>query len=141
MTAASIEIEASAADVHHAWRQVELWPLWDPEVLAVSLPDGLVAGAKGWLQPRGGPRALITVTRSGVDSFDVESRLPLCRMVFGHCLEATAGGTRVTHDVKFFGLSAPLFRQIIGRQIAAALPATLAGLKRHVETGETILAA
>jgi len=138
---AAIEIEAPVATVCQAYRQVEDWPLWDPEGLAVSLPGGPTPGSTGWLQPRAGPRAQITVTCHDAAGFDVESRLPLCRMIFGHRVEPTATGALVTHDVQFFGLLAPLFRHVVGRQIRAALPATLAGLKRHVEADKPMLAA
>lgn len=140
MSSASIEIQAPMAAILRAYEQVEGWPRWDPEVMAVSLPAGLTAGAVGWLQPKAGPRAGITVTRAGPDHFDVESQLPLCRMVFGHRIVATATGARVTHDVRFSGSLAPLFRWLIGRGIGASLPATLAGLKRHVESGATTAA-
>ncbi|MCU0882474.1 MAG: SRPBCC family protein [Hyphomonadaceae bacterium] len=141
MSAVSIEIQAPMAAIIEVYRRVEAWPQWDPEVLAANLPAGLTAGATGWLRPRAGPLASITVTRSGPDCFDVESRLPLCRMAFGHRLEATPAGTRVTHDVRFAGLLAPLFRLLIGRGIVASMPGTLAGLKRHVEAGAGLMVA
>jgi hypothetical protein len=75
------------------------------------------------------------VTGRTSHGFAVESRMPACRMVFDHALEAAGTATQVTHAVRFEGPLAPLFRLLIGRAISAGLPATLAGLKRHVEAG------
>lgn len=131
---ASITIAATPAQIFAHYSAPANWPLWDPELRAVSLPDGLRAGAKGWLHPRQGPRAQIAI--SAVDaprSFTVISRLPLCQMSFGHDLQAQGDQTRVTHSVSFTGPLAPLFRRLIGRGIARGLPATMAGLKRICE--------
>ena len=131
---AKITIDAMPEQIFAYYTDPNTWPLWDPELRAVSLPNGLRAGATGWLQPRQGPRARITV--SAVDAprgFTVTSKLPLCQMSFGHDLHPDGPHTQVTHNVAFSGPLAPLFRRLIGRGIAHGLPATLAGLKRVCE--------
>jgi len=130
----SITISATPQEVFARYEAVETWPQWDPEVIAVWLPEGLLVGSQGWLKPRVGPRATIVV--SAVvhgQSFTVESPLPLGRMRFCHRLEAVEGGSRTTHWIEFSGLLGFLYRLVIGRSIAASLPRTLAGLKGACE--------
>lgn len=136
---ASILIAASPQTVFDRYREVSRWPEWDPELIEIDVPDGLQPGASGWLKPKGGPRSTIAITAVDPDrSFSVECRLPLCRMRFDHRLEASAGGTLVTHGVTFDGPLSWLFSRVIGRSIVATLPATLQGLKRACEASPAI---
>jgi hypothetical protein len=131
-----ILIAALPAAIFARYARAEGWPDWDPELRAASLPGGLVVGAEGWLQPTRGPRARFRVTEVRDNAgFTVEARLPLCRMQFGHDLVVEGAGTRVGHWVGFDGPFAWLFRRLIGRGLAAGLPATMAGLKAAVEAG------
>jgi hypothetical protein len=130
----SVQIIAPVEAVFRRYADVQSWPDWDSEVAAVDLPQGLVPGATGWLKPRRGPRASLVVTEVEQDrSFTIQSRLPLCEMRFGHSLLAQGDITTARHWVSFVGPLAPLFRHLIGRSIAATLPATLAGLKAACE--------
>jgi hypothetical protein len=131
---ASVLIAATPAAVFERYRAVSRWPEWDPELLAIHVPDGLTVGATGWLKPKGGPKSAIRIVAVEPDrSFSVECGLPLCRMRFDHRLEAGAGGTLATHGLVFNGPLAWLFRLLIGRSIVATLPTTLEGLKRACE--------
>lgn len=128
-----IEIEAPAEVVFALYTEVEGWPSWDSETTAVDLP-GLKHGAEGWLKPRNGPRARIRVVDVVPNrSFTVEGNLPLCRMQFGHELQAHATRTTATHWVTFRGPLAFVFRRLIGTGIDRSLPSTLEGLKRASE--------
>ncbi|MFN7399487.1 MAG: SRPBCC family protein [Sandaracinobacter sp.] len=130
----TIQISAPVDAVFRCYADVQSWPDWDSEVTVVDLPQGLVPGATGWLKPRQGPKARLVVTEVEQDrSFTIQSRLPLCEMRFGHDLVGDGGVTTVRHWVSFVGPLAPLFRHLIGRSIAATLPATLAGLKAACE--------
>ncbi|WP_199638812.1 SRPBCC family protein [Serratia sp. PAMC26656] len=129
----SIEINAHASKIFALYTNIHSWPIWDSEVSAVHLP-GLHLGVSGWLKPRQGPKSNIHVAEVVPNrSFTIESRLPLCRMQFGHELEGDENRTTVTHWVRFTGPLAFLFRQLIGKGIAQTLPKTLAGLKRASE--------
>lgn len=131
---ASIEIKTEPDRVFRLYQDAAHWVDWDPEVTAASLPDGLKLGAKGWLKPRSGPRANIQVVEvTQGTSFSVQSRLPLCRMWFGHSLSASSGSTVATHWVEFRGPLSFLFRYLVGRSIQASLPNTMCGLKRASE--------
>lgn len=132
---ASVEINAEPERVFRLYQDAARWVDWDPEVAAVSLPDGLKLGAKGWLKPRSGPKASIQIVEvtQGM-SFSVQTRLPLCRMWFGHSLSSSRGSTVATHWVEFKGPLSFLFRYLVGRSIQASLPNTMLGLKRASET-------
>jgi len=130
----SIEIRSTPAQVFRLYRDAARWTDWDPEVRCASLPGGLELGAKGWLKPRVGPKANIQIVEmtEGM-SFSAQSRLPLCRMEFGHLLTEKEGGTVATHWVEFSGPLSFLFRYLVGRSIQASLPNTMQGLKKFSE--------
>jgi hypothetical protein len=128
-----IDIAAPVGTVFALYAEPRRWPEWDSETVAVEL-SALLPGEAGWLTPRKGPRARVRVSEVVPDrSFTVEAALPLCRMRFGHELDARQGWTRATHWVDFTGLLAFVFRRLVGRGIDATLPATLAGLKAAAE--------
>lgn len=136
---ASIEIRAMPEQVFQLYQTAEAWPEWDPEVRSASLPGGLKVGATGWLQPKSGPKSKIEIVEvTPGRSFTVQSRLPLCRMVFGHKLEPRDDTTVATHWVEFSGPLSPVFERLVGRAIGATLPHTMQGLKRFSEAGAGI---
>ena len=137
---ASIEIKQTPEQVFRLYQDAARWVDWDPEVTAASLPAGLKLGAKGWLKPRSGPKANIEIVEvTPGQSFSVQSRLPLCRLLFGHSLASSSesGSTVATHWVEFKGPLSFLFRPLIGRSIQASLPNTMRGLKRASESQVT----
>ena len=132
----TIWINASSENVFERYADISSWTLWDPEVADVHLPEGLRIGSAGWLRAQTGPKAnlrIVEVVQSR--SFTVESRLPLCRMTFGHVLESHGAQTAATHWVTFSGPLSFIFRRLIGRQVNASLPQTMRGLKRACEGG------
>lgn len=131
----SIEIHAPLKAVFEAYRRVERWKDWDPEVQDVSLSRGLTPGSSGWLLPSKGPKTKIKVTEVRADGFVVEGQLPLCRMLFDHVLEERPESTLVQHSVRFEGMLAPIVRGPIEKAFKDSLPVTLAGLKSYVEAG------
>lgn len=129
----SIAVNASKETVFAHYADVANWPVWDKEVKAVSL-DGFCEGSKGSLQPRSGPRAMITISEVTPNtSFTVISELPFCQMQFGHELTSLGDTTKATHSVDFSGPLAFLFRRLIGRKIEKTLPTTLRSLKNLSE--------
>ncbi|NBF05697.1 hypothetical protein GV819_25715 [Pseudomonas sp. Fl5BN2] len=130
----SIVIRANPQQVFGLYQDAAGWAGWDPEVTGASLPDGLNQGATGWLKPRTGPKASIQIVEvSEGRSFSVQSRLPLCRMLFGHSLAPNDQGTVATHWVEFSGPLSFVFRRLIGKSIQASLPNTMRGLKQASE--------
>lgn len=130
----TIQISAPREAVFALYEDVASWPAWDAEVAEVSLPGGLRVGAVGWLKPTKGPKAHMQVSQVvPARSFTVESKLPLCRMQFGHELDGEGEQTRATHWVSFSGPLSFFFRRVIGGQVRASLPQTMLGLKRACE--------
>jgi len=129
----SITINASKETIFAHYADVANWPVWDKEIKAVTL-DGLHVGSTGSLQPRSGPKAMIMISELTTNtSFTVTSKLPLCKMQFGHELTSMGETTKATHSVGFSGPLAFLFRRLIGREIKRTLPTTLQGLKEVSE--------
>jgi predicted transcriptional regulator YdeE len=135
----SVLIEASSGDVFRVYSDVANWKTWDPEVEWSSLEGPFAKGSKGRLKPRGAPVSAIYLTgvKNGA-SFTVESRLPLCRMVFEHELTSNGNRTEALHRVTFTGFLSFLFGFLIGRQINKGFPKTLLGLKEKCEGLNTI---
>ena len=130
----SIEIRSKPEQVFQLYQKAECWADWDPEVASASLPDGLILGAKGWLKPRTGPKANIQIVEvTEGKSFSVQTRLPLCRMLFGHRLVENDACTVATHWIEFSGPLSFLFRHLVGRPIQASLPNTMRALKQYSE--------
>lgn len=130
----SIEIRTKPEQVFLLYQDAACWADWDPEVAGVSLPDGLTEGAKGWLKPKTGPKTNIQIVEvTEGKSFSVQSRLPLCRMLFGHSLAESSGYTVATHWVEFSGPLSFLFRHLIGKSIRASLPNSMRALKQASE--------
>ena len=131
---ASIQINSTADHVFALYSDVSSWPSWDKDVLAVSLPQGLVLGSTGWLKPRGGPKVKLSVTEvtRGV-SFSTASDLPLCKMTVLHSISQGQQGVNVIHQAQFTGLLAFFFAFVIGRPFMKNLPDALHSLKALAE--------
>jgi len=131
---ASAEIRAKPRQVFELYQDAAGWNRWDPEVAEAALPRGLAPGSTGWLKPIAGPRTRIRVIEVTQDrSFLVESRLPLCRMRFGHEVSERSDGSEVVHWVEFTGPLGFLFRRLIGNSFRESLPRTMHGLKQASE--------
>lgn len=132
---ASTQINASNATVFSLYANVSKWSTWDPDVKAASLEGSFVSGAKGIIEPKGGPKSEIVFTEV-VDhkKFTAQCKLPLCVMRFEHELnDHQEAGTKATHRVVFEGLLAPIFGRLIGSGMRKTLPHALAGLKQAAE--------
>lgn len=114
------------------------WPEWDQETARVSVQGPMAVGTRGTLKPVKGPATPFTFTEviPGVGFTDV-SRLPLARLTFAHHIEPTATGSRFTHRVTITGPLSPLFARVIGRKVAASLPAAMRALARFAEVNTT----
>jgi hypothetical protein len=130
----SISISATPKEIFAVYAAVAQWPIWDAEVEHASLVGDFKLGVEGKIKPKGAPESKIKITElTESKSFTVECKLPLCKMRFVHVIVAEGAGSRVINSTEFTGLLAPVFGRLIGKSIAKTMPATLAGLKRHVE--------
>lgn len=132
------QIHVSAGQIFAIYANVAEWPAWDPDLQAAGIDGPFEPGSTGWIKPVGAPRMKTRIlSLVPAQSFAAVTRLPLCRMVFTHSLQALPSGAdscvEVTHGVEFHGLLAPLFRRLLGRKISHALPRALRGLQRHAE--------
>lgn len=129
-----VTINVVPEKIFNLYEAVENWKSWDPDVTSSNISGAFVSGTSGKLKPTKGPEAKITITSVEKDkSFTVESKLPLCTMIFEHELLPVKNATRVIHRVTFKGPVAFFFGRVIGSQIRKGLPGTLRGLKRAAE--------
>lgn len=136
---AEIPTTASAAQVWQVWSDPATWPRWDAGLEAVVLDGPFAAGTCGRLTPKGGPAVRFTILAAQPgQGFHDRSFLPLTRLDFIHRYQpAGADGTpaRISHRVEMRGALTPLFRRVIGRDIARTLPDTLRALAQVAESG------
>jgi hypothetical protein len=130
----SILVNAAPERVFALYADVPNWNRWDPDTKASSISGPFKAGTRGSLTPTKGntvPMLLTSVVSN--QSFTVESKIPLFRMVFEHELKPEDKTTLVVHRVTFSGGLAFLLGRLIGSQLNKGLPVTLAKLKATVE--------
>ena len=127
---------ASAAQVWHLWADPATWPKWDDGLTSVVLDGAFIAGTRGRLTPKGGPAVRFTIlTAEPPYGFHDRSYLPLTHLDFIHRYQPAEGtsAARILHRVEMRGILTPLFRRLIGRDIARTLPETLRTLARLAE--------
>lgn len=136
----SIIINASQNTIFAILTDINHWPDWDPEVVSTDFQKPVQQGATGKLKPKDAPKTTIKVTELTPDqSITIESKMPLCTLSFVHELnthknQTNSEKTRVTYDVFFDGLLAPIWQKLIGGGIQKGLAKTLAGLKQKAES-------
>jgi hypothetical protein len=130
----SLDIAAPADTIYAIYADVANWPTWDAELKSSQINGPFQSGTPGTIAPKSGPKSNVIFTNvRRNETFSVECPMPLCKMTFGHTLSPTAGGTRVTHDVTFEGLLAPLWSRLIGSGMKKSTPVAMAALKRAAE--------
>ncbi len=130
-----ISTSAPAADVFRIYREVDKWHTWDPDTRAAWIDGPFAAGASGRLTPAKGRAVPMTLTEVVPGkSFTAECRIPLLRMRFEHELRPAGGGTEIVHRVTLTGLLSHVVGPALFKQLDKGLPATLANLKRLVES-------
>ncbi|OAV44243.1 SRPBCC family protein [Lewinella sp. 4G2] len=121
----SVTTTASSAAVWRVWSDVANWKNWDEGLSAAELDGPFEAGARGTLVTDGRKVAFQIVTAMPESSYTVLTPLPLGQLfVRRSYAPATDGGPggKITHEVWFAGLSAPLFTWILGRKFRPMLP-------------------
>ena len=128
------QTSASPEDLWQHYCQPTRWPEWDHGTVLVTVDGPLQEGTRGALKPAKGPKAAFTVTEvtPGVSFTDV-TKLPLTTLEFAHVIEVVGGTTVFTHRVTMTGLLTPLFSRLVGRTIAADLPAAMRSLATLAE--------
>ena len=98
----------SAAGPEAIWpyyADVASWPVWDAGLEQVTLDGPFVAGSCGTLVVEGQPPLSYELLKvdEGRGFSDVTDIPGVVRLVFHHTLEATPGGTRITHVIEAEG--------------------------------------
>ncbi|KPN61547.1 Polyketide cyclase / dehydrase and lipid transport [Aliiroseovarius crassostreae] len=120
----TVPTHASASQIWAHWQDTENWPAWDSELDWVRLEGPFEVGTTGKMKPSAGPEVAFELSEvSHEKSFSDTARLPLTKMVFQHeyLPQPDTETGQIRHTVSMTGLLAPLFGQVIGRQIKAHL--------------------
>lgn len=134
----SVYIDKEPKYIYEIFMDVSNWAVWDPETESASLNGDFAIGAKGKIKPKGAPESKIELTEVTMDkSFTVECCMPLCKMHFVHILDKEDHGTKVTNQLIFTGLLAPIFSRLFGSSINKSIPNSLNGLKIHIEEAQS----
>lgn len=116
------------------YEDVANWHTWDPDTKHAFLNGPLQPGSHGKLVPAKGNTVPMRVTDVVKDeSFTVESKIPLFRMVFEHQLTQRPDGTEVVHRIILSGPLLFILGPMLARRINAGLPVTLKNLKALAE--------
>jgi Polyketide cyclase / dehydrase and lipid transport len=130
-----ILIQAPAERIFGIYEKVNAWHTWDPDTKQAHIDGPFEAGSRGKLTPAKGntvPLVLTQVVKNKL--FTAESKIPLFRMVFEHELKPDGKNTEVVHRVTFSGPLCFLLGRVLGKQVDAGLPVTLANLKKLAES-------
>ncbi|MBP6862842.1 MAG: SRPBCC family protein [Neisseriaceae bacterium] len=129
-----IHIAVSPAVIDHIWREVEAWPLWDPDTKKAHLNGPFEVGSSGRITPQKGISVAMVITEcTPGHSFTVEGHIPFFRMHFAHTVTPSALGSEVVHRVWFTGPLAFLFGPNVAKQVRQGLPNTMRSLKAYAE--------
>lgn len=129
---------ATPAQLWARYAEPMTWPEWDHETAQVTVEGSMEVGTRGTLKPVKGPVTNFVFTEVSPEvGFSDVCRLPLARLTFAHRIETTAAGSRFTHRVTITGPLSPLFARVIGKNVAAGLPAAMQSLARLAESATT----
>ncbi len=125
---------AAPAAVWERWTKPECWAEHDEGMEWARLRGPLAVGSTIELKPSHGPKTTVTVSRLVTrTAFSTQGRLPGCRLTIDHEITAGEELSQFTHRITMRGITAPVFRRLFGRAMAAGLPAMLANIARLAE--------
>jgi hypothetical protein len=129
-----ITVAAPANAIFRIYEDVQNWHTWDPDTKQAHLEGPFQAGSRGRLTPTKGNTVPMLLTQVVPDnSFTVESKIPMFRMLFEHELHPQSGATEVIHRVAFSGLLSVAIGPLLRKQLNSGLPVTLRRLKALAE--------
>ena len=100
------------------------WHTWDQDIEWAKLVEPFTEGSHFELKPRSGPKVKIALRHiKHEESFTDFCRFPLARMYSVHEMRATQGALEVVHSVRVEGLLAHLWWKLVGKNVAAGMPA------------------
>lgn len=124
----TVETTATPAQVWPLYADVARWREWDSGLEAVELDGPFAAGSAGTMQVEGQPPLTWTLTEvvDGELFTDVTEIPGVATLTFVHRLEATATGTRITHEVRIEGPAA----EGLGPMVTSDTPEAMQALAR-----------
>jgi len=131
---------ATAEAVWKRWTTPAEWAIDDPDLREATFPVPVRVGAVGRVVNHGTPpqKIVFTELQPGY-AMNFRIGLPGAVLSFPHRMQATPNGLSVTHAVEISGPLAPVFGLLVGRSIAAGLPAVvrLVTTNALADSGET----
>lgn len=119
---------ASRSEIWRRWTDASLWAGQDAGVEWARNDGPTEVGSRIILKPKGAPRTTITVTAVEYETaFDTKGRLPLASLRIEHRM----GAEEFTHRVIIDGPMSALWGRLLGRRMAAGLPAMMESIARH----------
>lgn len=117
---------ATADAVWKRWTTPEDWAVDDPDLRAAEFSVPARVGAVGRVVNHGTPaqKFVFTELQPGL-GMNFRIALPGATLSFPHRMRETPNGLAVTHAVEISGPLAALFGVVVGRRIAAGLPAVV----------------
>jgi len=117
---------ASPKAVWKRWTTPEDWAVDDPDLRVAEFAVPARVGATGRVINHGTPAQTFTFTelQPGV-AMNFRIRLPGAVLSFPHHMRETPNGLSVTHGVEISGPLAVVLGPLVGRKIAAGLPAVV----------------
>ncbi len=130
---------ARPAAVFARWADMATWPEWNTDTEWVRLDGPFVAGSRGVLKPRGGPRVKFVIASLVPDREFVDiSLLVGARLTFRHLVEPLPdGGCRVRVAVTMSGPLRWLWARILGSGFRSSLQSDLDRLVAAAESATT----
>jgi hypothetical protein len=118
------------------WADMATWPEWNGDTEWVRLDGPFVAGSRGVLKPKGGPRVKFVIDALVPDREFVDvSLLVGARLTFRHLVEPLPdGGCRIRVTVTMTGPLRSLWARILGNGFRATLQADLDRLVTAAES-------
>jgi hypothetical protein len=121
-----METNASPEKIWQLWADVENWKKWDESVEFSTLDGNFENGAFGVLKALHAPKSKFCLENVIMNkSFTSRSKLPLCTMDFIHKLIHENDDLKIKHCIKMYGPLTFIFKQMIGKNVAKALPAAV----------------
>jgi hypothetical protein len=104
----SVTTAATPQQVWPLYADVTRWLEWDSGLQAVTLDGPFAVGSRGMLHVEGQPELIWELTEVTEDaSFTDVTDIPgVATLTFVHRIEATPGGSTITHEVRIVGPAA-----------------------------------
>ena len=119
--------------IWRAWADVNNWPAWDSELDSCVLEGEFAAGNRFILNPKGGPKIKITLTKVVEnETFTDVCKFPGAQMIDFHEMKEIAGGLLVTNTISVKGPLAFLWVRLVARNVANSVPQQTDNLVRYV---------